>query len=38
MHGGNGGRKPTHCRDTKAAIEDRREVRTILRILRTLLV
>ncbi len=37
MHGGKAGRKPTHGRYTKAAIEERREVRTILRALRKLL-
>jgi hypothetical protein len=36
MHGGKAGRKPTHGRYTKAAIEQRREVRELLRALRGL--
>lgn len=34
MHGGKAGRKPTHGRYSKAAIEQRREVRELLRALR----
>ena len=37
MHGGRAGRKPTHGRYTKAAIESRREVRAILRAVRAIL-
>ncbi len=37
MHGGKAGRKPTHGRYTKAAIQSRRDVRAILRSLRGLL-
>ena len=37
MHGGKAGRKPTHGRYTKAAMERRREVRGILRNLQELL-
>ena len=37
MHGGKAGRKPTHGRYTREAIESRREVRAILRALRGLL-
>lgn len=37
MHGGKAGRKPTHGRYTRDAIEGRREVRAILRALRALL-
>lgn len=37
MHGGKAGRKPTHGRYTKAAIQSRREVRAILRAVRALL-
>ena len=36
MHGGKAGRKPTHGRYTKAAIEERREVRAILQRVRKL--
>jgi len=34
MHGGKAGRKPTHGRYTKAAIESRQELRVMLRLLR----
>ena len=37
MHGGKAGRKPTHGRYTKAAIEQRREVRQLIRDLTALL-
>jgi hypothetical protein len=37
MHGGKGGRKPTHGRYTKAATENRRAVTAILRSMRGLL-
>jgi hypothetical protein len=37
MHGGKAGRKPTHGRYTRAAIERRREVRAIIRIVRELI-
>jgi hypothetical protein len=38
MHGGKGsGRKPTHGRYTKQAVEERREVRLLLRMLHQLL-
>jgi len=37
MHGGKAGRKPTHGRYSKAAIERRQEVRELLRVLRELL-
>lgn len=37
MHGGKAGRKPTHGRYTKVAIESRREVRAMLRAVRELL-
>ncbi len=37
MHGGKAGRKPTHGRYTRAAIEQRQEVRELLRVLRGLL-
>ena len=37
MHGGKAGRKPTHGRYTKAAIESRRDARAILRALRDML-
>ena len=37
MHGGKAGRKPTHGRYTKIAIEERRKVRALLRALRELL-
>lgn len=37
MHGGKAGRKPTHGRYSKAAIEQRREVRKLLRELRMLI-
>ena len=34
MHGGNAGRKPTHGRYTKQAIQERREMRELLRAIR----
>ena len=34
MHGGRGGRPPDHGRYTKAAIEERREVRALIRVVR----
>jgi hypothetical protein len=37
MHGGKAGRKPTHGRYTREAIENRLEVRAILRALRELI-
>lgn len=37
MHGGKAGRKPTHGRYTKAAIQRQREVRELLRALRGLM-
>ena len=37
MHGGKAGRKPTHGRYTKTAIERRREVRAIIRAVRELI-
>jgi hypothetical protein len=37
MHGGKAGRKPTHGRYTGAAIESRREVHAIFRVLRELI-
>ena len=37
MHGGKAGRKPTHGRYTKAAIEQRQDVRELLRTLRELM-
>jgi hypothetical protein len=37
MHGGKAGRKPTHGRYTKEAIEQRREVRELLRMFRDLI-
>ena len=37
MHGGKAGRKPTHGRYTKAAIEQRQNVRELLRTLRELM-
>jgi len=37
MHGGNAGRKPTHGRYTKAAIERGREVREIIRAVRDMI-
>src|SRR5436305_2072814 len=37
MHGGKAGRKPTHGRYTKAAMESRRQVREILRAVRALI-
>jgi len=37
MHGGKAGRKPTHGRYVREAIEGRREVRAILRTVRRLL-
>jgi hypothetical protein len=37
MHGGKAGRRPTHGRYTRLAVERRREVRAILRALRGLL-
>lgn len=36
MHGGKAGRKPTHGRYTKAAIQQQREIRELLRVLREL--
>ena len=36
MHGAEAGRKPTHGRYTNAAIQERREVRELLRALRAL--
>ena len=36
MHGGKAGRKPTHGRYTREAIERRREVRELIRLLREL--
>ena len=37
MHGGKAGRKPTHGRYTKAEIQQRREIRELLRAMSTLL-
>ena len=37
MHGGKAGRKPTHGRYTKAAIEARRDVTLLLRKVRALI-
>ena len=37
MHGGKAGRKPTHGRYTNAAIQQRREVRELLRELRAMI-
>ncbi len=37
MHGGKAGRKPTHGRYTKRAIEQRSKARAILRTLRAML-
>jgi len=37
MHGGAGGRPPTHGRYTKATLQSRREVREILRLVRELI-
>lgn len=37
MHGGKAGRKPAHGRYTQAAIEQRRDIRELLRALRDLL-
>ena len=37
MHGGKAGRKPTHGRYTKAAIQERREVRELLRAIRDMI-
>jgi len=37
MHGGKAGRKPTHGRYTKKAIEERRELRAMLKALRELI-
>ena len=37
MHGGKGGRPPTHGRYTKAARADRKELREVLRLLRELI-
>lgn len=37
MHGGNAGRKPTHGRYTKAAIERQRELRELVRLMRELI-
>ncbi len=34
MHGGGGGRKPVHGRYTKAAQDERREVRKLIRHIR----
>ena len=36
MHGGKAGRKPTHGRYTKQAIQERREMRELLRAIRAL--
>jgi len=38
MHGGKAGRKPTHGRYTKAAVQERKEVREMLMVLKDLLV
>ena len=37
MHGGKAGRKPTHGRYTKAAIERQRELRELVRLMRELI-
>ena len=37
MHGGNAGRKPTHGRYTKVAIEERRKFRELIRLMRALI-
>jgi hypothetical protein len=37
MHGGRAGRKPVHGRYTKEAIQERREVRGLLRELKRLI-
>ena len=37
MHGGKAGRKPTHGRYTRAAVEARQELRVMLRLLREMI-
>ena len=37
MHGGKAGRKPTHGRYTKAAIAERRQVRSLIQTIRRLM-
>ena len=37
MHGGRAGRKPTHGRYTKESVEQRRQERQVLKVMRALL-
>jgi hypothetical protein len=37
MHGGKAGRKPTHGRYTKLAIQERKEVRELIKAVRELI-